>query len=89
MTPGRRGACVLAGRLDAAGTEKIEIVFAAQVRAAPGHVLVDMTGVGFVGSLGIRMLISAARVADRAGRKVVHLRRAARGARSVPHRCPG
>lgn len=62
---------VLTGRLDAAGTEKIEVIFAARVRAAPGHVLVDLTGVGFVGSLGIRMLISAARVAERARRKFV------------------
>jgi anti-anti-sigma factor len=61
---------VLTGRLDAAGTEKVEVVFGAQVRAAKGHVLVDMTGVTFVGSLGIRMLIAAARTADRAGRKV-------------------
>lgn len=62
---------VLTGRLDAAGTEKVEFVFTAHVRAAPGHVLVDMTAVSFVGSLGIRLLISAARIADRAGRKLV------------------
>lgn len=62
---------VLTGRLDAAGTEKSEVAFAAQIRAARGHALLDMTGVTFVGSLGIRMLISAARIAERAGCKVV------------------
>lgn len=60
----------LTGRLDAAGTEKVEVAFTAQIRAAQGPVLVDMTGVSFVGSLGIRMLIAAARLADRAGGKV-------------------
>lgn len=62
---------VLVGRLDASGTEKVEVLFMARVRAAAGDVLVDMTAVGFVGSLGIRLLISAARLAERAGRKVV------------------
>jgi anti-anti-sigma factor len=40
------------------------------IRAAQGHVLIDMSGVSFVGSLGMRMLIAAARTADRTGRKV-------------------
>lgn len=62
---------VLTGRLDAAGTEAAEAAFAAQLRTAKGHALLDMTGVTFVGSLGIRMLISGARAADRAGCKVV------------------
>lgn len=62
---------LLTGRLDAAGTEAVEMLFADKVRTAPGDVLVDLSGVGFVGSLGIRMLLSAARLADRAGRRVV------------------
>jgi anti-anti-sigma factor len=62
---------VLLGRLDAAGTEKVEVLFMARIRAAAGDVLVDLTQVGFVGSLGIRLLISAARLAERARRKVV------------------
>lgn len=68
--PGSPLRLVLTGRLDAAGTEKVEVVFTARIRAAPGHVLVDMTGVSFVGSLGIRLLIAAARLAERAGRSV-------------------
>lgn len=62
---------VLTGRLDAAGTEAVEVEFGAQVRAARGDVLVDLSGVSFVGSLGIRILIGGARAADRAGRKFV------------------
>lgn len=62
---------VLTGRLDAAGAEKVEVAFTAQVRAARGPALVDLAGVSFVGSLGIRMLIAAARVADRAGGKLM------------------
>ncbi|MBR0650755.1 STAS domain-containing protein [Roseomonas terrae] len=61
---------VLTGRLDAAATELVETSVMAHVRRAPGHVLMDMAGVSFVGSLGIRLLISAARTADRAGRRV-------------------
>lgn len=62
---------VLVGRLDATGTEQVEVLFMARIRAAATDVLVDMTAVSFVGSLGIRLLISAARLAERAGRKVV------------------
>lgn len=61
---------VLTGRLDAAATEDVETVVMAHVRGAPGHVLVDMGGVSFVGSLGIRLLVAAARLTDRAGRKL-------------------
>lgn len=62
---------VLKGRLDAAGTEQVEAAFTAQVRGAAGDSLVDLSAVSFVGSLGIRMLIAAARGADRAGRRMV------------------
>jgi len=62
---------VLKGRLDAVGTEQVEAAFTAQLRAAAGDALVDLSAVSFVGSLGIRMLIAAARVADRAGRRMV------------------
>jgi anti-sigma B factor antagonist len=61
----------LDGRLDASGAEAVETAFTAQVAGAPGHVLVDITGVSFAGSLGIRMLIAAGRVATRRGRQMV------------------
>ncbi|MBR0670198.1 STAS domain-containing protein [Neoroseomonas soli] len=62
---------VLAGRLDAAGTEKVEGRFSAAIGNSKADVAVDLTGVSFVGSLGIRMLIAAARQADRARRRFV------------------
>lgn len=61
----------LKGRLDAAGAEAVEAALAAQVGAAARHVLLDLAGVSFAGSLGIRMLISAARVATRRGHRLV------------------
>jgi anti-anti-sigma factor len=61
----------LAGRLDAAGTDAVEAAFIAQVKGASRHVLVDVSQVSFTGSLGIRMLVAAARVATRGGRRLV------------------
>jgi anti-anti-sigma factor len=61
----------LKGRLDASGAEAVETAFTAQVAGAAGHVLVDLSGVPFAGSLGIRMLIAAGRVAMRRGRKMI------------------
>lgn len=61
----------LAGRLDASGAEAVESAFTAQVNGAARDVLVDLTGMSFAGSLGIRMLVSAARVAARRGHRMV------------------
>lgn len=60
---------VLAGRLDSAGAEAIEPALAAALAEGTGAVLLDLAGVGFVGSMGIRLLIASQR----------RLRRAARG----------
>lgn len=62
---------VLRGRLDAAGCERIETAVTAMVVKGPGDVVVDLGGVTFVGSLGIRLLISAARAATRNRRRLV------------------
>ena len=61
----------LQGRLDAAGAEKVETSFASAVSGAGRDVVVDLSGVSFVGSLGIRLLISGARTAARLGRRLV------------------
>ncbi len=58
---------VLAGRADAAAVDAVEAALSAQLRDTAGHVLVDLAGVPFMGSLGIRMLISLARVVARRG----------------------
>ena len=52
----------LEGRLDSAGVEQIETKLTASVRAGTRNVILDLADVPFVGSLGIRMLISIGRV---------------------------
>ncbi len=59
------------GRLDSAGVESIEQKLIESVGQGDRDVLIDLHRVGFVGSLGIRMLVSAARRIDRAGRAMM------------------
>lgn len=61
----------LVGRLDAPGVEQVEQRFAAAAPPPGGHALVDLSGVPFVGSLGLRMLISVARGVQRQGGRMV------------------
>lgn len=61
---------VLAGRADAAGVDGIEAALTAQIREAEGHLVVELGQVPFMGSLGIRMLISLARVVARRGARI-------------------
>jgi len=60
----------LTGRLDVAGASQIELRFTA---LAAGHksVVVDMQGVEFMASMGLRMLIMAARSAASKGGRLV------------------
>jgi len=62
---------VLEGRLDSAGTEQIEARLTAAVGRGTSNVIVDLGKVPFVGSLGIRMLVSLGRTLQRQGRTVV------------------
>src|SRR5436305_8729850 len=61
----------LSGRLDSASVEQIEGPLTDRMRRGSDNVLLDVTKVPFVGSLGIRMLISVARVLQRQGRTMV------------------
>jgi anti-sigma B factor antagonist len=61
---------VLSGRADAAGVDLIETSLSAQLRATQGSVVVDLVQVPFMGSLGIRMLISMARLVSRRGARI-------------------
>ncbi len=61
---------VLIGRADAAGVDLIETGLSAQLRATEGHVVIDLNQVPFMGSLGIRMLISIARITARRGARI-------------------
>lgn len=51
----------LNGRLDTLGVDQVEVKFNAAVLASGLDTLLDMTEVSFVSSMGIRMLITAAR----------------------------
>ncbi len=58
---------VLTGRLDAVGAELLDLPFTARVSHLGKNAIVDLSAVPFVGSLGIRVLISGARVLQRSG----------------------
>ena len=61
----------LNGRLDAVGVAQIELAFMASANRGERHLLVSLTDVEFIASLGLRMLISTARVVQRRGRRIV------------------
>lgn len=62
----------LEGRMDAAGADAIAVRFSASVAGAGHGVVVDMSGVEFIASMGLRLLISAARALHgRSGHKMV------------------
>jgi len=62
----------LDGRLDLDGTQKVEQQFSYRTTTAPGRFAIDLTGVTFIASIGIRMLLTAARAqAQRGGRMIL------------------
>lgn len=64
--------CVrLTGRLDAPGADKIGLRFTAAVASQGRPAIVDLSGVSFIASLGLRMLISTARSLALKGGKLV------------------
>lgn len=60
----------LAGRLDSAGVDSIEMRFGAVIVPAGKHTVVDLTEVAFLASLGVRMLLSTTRALSRKGAKL-------------------
>ena len=60
----------LEGRLDAAGTGAVEAEFASRCAAKP-NVIVDMSKVPFVASIGIRMLVAGSQAQSKIGGKMV------------------
>ncbi len=62
---------VLKGRLDSASVGALETPFTAAVAASGKSALLDLRGVDFLSSLGIRLLLSSARVVTRRGGVVV------------------
>lgn len=61
----------LKGRLDSPGVEAIELKFNATIAPARTHTLVDLSGVSFLSSLGIRMLLTMARILNRANARFI------------------
>jgi anti-sigma B factor antagonist len=57
----------LTGRLDAPGADQIGLRFTAAATAPGRHAVVDLSGVSFVASMGIRLLIATARAARTRG----------------------
>ncbi len=63
---------VLSGRLDAAGSAKIDLPFNA-VAGSSRHLLVDLSAVAFIASIGIRTLVLGAKTIRRRGGKLLLL----------------
>lgn len=62
---------VISGRLDIVGTDEIAVKFAGLACADNRRVLVDLTGVSFLASIGIRSFISNAKALQQRGGKMV------------------
>lgn len=60
----------LNGRLDSPGVDKVETRFIAAAVASNKHAAVDLAGVTFLASMGIRMLIASARSMQQKGRRL-------------------
>lgn len=63
---------VLTGKLDIAGAEHIGLPLAT-VAGSKTNIIVDMVGVEFIASIGIRHLVMAAKTVARASRKLILL----------------
>ncbi len=63
----------LAGRLDMLGMEAIDLKFTSLTAATPLRVIVDLTDVSFLASIGLRSIISCARALDGKGGRMVLL----------------
>jgi anti-anti-sigma factor len=53
------------------GAAAIELPFTATISGAEKDILLDLSGVTFLASLGLRVLLAAARVTQRRGRQIV------------------
>jgi len=61
----------LSGRLDTANVNRVEAQFSAGILPLAQNTVVDLSNVSFIASLGIRMLLSAARGLNGQGAKLV------------------
>lgn len=63
----------LRGRLDTAGVDQIETRFSASIVPGGHQAIVDLSGVSFIASMGLRMFITVARSVGKKGGKLVLL----------------
>ena len=63
----------ISGRLDIQGTDEIATRFAALSVAADRRIVVDLTGVTFLASIGIRAIVTNAKALQQRGGKMVLL----------------
>jgi anti-sigma B factor antagonist len=61
----------LAGRMDSAGTQQIDMRFTALSATRKGWILVDLSQVTFLASIGIRTLVTNAKAQKRRGGAMV------------------
>ncbi|MGH7337515.1 MAG: STAS domain-containing protein [Myxococcota bacterium] len=61
----------LTGRLDAAGVGQVDVRFLAATAGSGKDAIADLTGVAFIASLGIRLLVDAARALKAKDRRMV------------------
>jgi anti-anti-sigma factor len=57
----------LVGRLDSPGVERVELKLTGHTVPRGARTIVDLSGVEFIGSMGLRMLITLARALSRKG----------------------
>lgn len=62
---------VLAGRMDSAGTQSIDLRFTTLTSTRPAQIVVDFSQVSFLASIGIRTLVSGSRALARRGGRMV------------------
>ena len=67
------GLIKLTGRLDIVGTSRIETKFAGYCSGDKALVVVDMSGVDFLASIGIRLLVLTAKSVSKRGGKMALL----------------
>lgn len=61
----------LLGRLDTRGVDLVENRFNAALVPAGRHAIVDLSGVEFLSSMGVRMLLAVAKALGRSGSRMV------------------
>lgn len=61
----------LSGRMDIIGTQQIDLKFTALAASRKAHVLVDLSNVTFIASIGIRTLINTAKAQKLRGGSLV------------------